>query len=154
MKIGELAKKTGCQVVTIRYYEKEGLLPEPERSEGNYRLYSEADIERLRFIRHCRHHDMKLAEIRDLLSFKDNPKPDCAWVKEMIAGHIERVNEQIASLSHLKTHLRHLLNTCPDGRQDGCGILKSLNEAATCPFCEDALCQLQADLNAQPAPVP
>ena len=63
MKIGELAKKTGCQVVTIRYYEKEGLLPEPERSEGNYRLYSEADIERLRFIRHCRHHDMKLAEI-------------------------------------------------------------------------------------------
>ena len=144
MKIGELAKKAGCQVVTIRYYEKEGLLPEPERSDSNYRIYSEADIERLRFIRHCRRHGMKLSEIRELLAFKDNPQADCSWVKGMIAGHIEGVNEQIASLVHLKAHLDNLLHTCPDDHQNGgCGILNTLNNAATCPLCEDARCQLE-----------
>ena len=56
VKIGELAKMTGCQVVTIRYYEKEGLLKRPERTERNYRLYGDEDIARLRFIRHCRQH--------------------------------------------------------------------------------------------------
>lgn len=54
MKIGELAKRTGCPVETIRYYEREGLLPEPARSEGNYRQYTLAHVERLSFIRHCR----------------------------------------------------------------------------------------------------
>ena len=63
VKIGELAKMTGCQVVTIRYYEKEGLLKRPERTERNYRLYGEEDMARLRFIRHCRQHGMSLDEI-------------------------------------------------------------------------------------------
>lgn len=152
MKIGELAKKTGCQVVTIRYYEKEGLLPEPGRTDANYRVYGEADTERLHFIRHCRHHGMKLAEIRELLAFKDHPRADCSWVKEMIAGHIERVSGQIASLNHLKTHLEHLLAACPDGRKDGCGILKSLHEAATCPFCEDGRCHIQQPAVRQESP--
>lgn len=66
IKIGELAKRTGCEVVTIRYYEKEGLLPEPARSDGNFRLYGAAHVERLRFIRHCRSLDMSLSEIRTL----------------------------------------------------------------------------------------
>lgn len=54
MKIGELAKATDCAVETIRYYERENLLPEPARSEGNYRLYTQAHVERLTFIRNCR----------------------------------------------------------------------------------------------------
>ncbi|WP_300882315.1 MerR family transcriptional regulator, partial [uncultured Desulfovibrio sp.] len=69
VKIGELAKMTGCEVVTIRYYEKEGLLKKPERTEGNYRIYEDDDIARLRFIRHCRQHGMSLSEIRALLAF-------------------------------------------------------------------------------------
>ena len=73
VKIGELAKMTGCQVVTIRYYEKEGLLSEPDRTGANYRLYGDKEIERLHFILHCRHHGMKLSEIRDLLAYKDIP---------------------------------------------------------------------------------
>ena len=60
IRIGELAQRTGCEVVTVRFYEKEGLLPAPARSSGNYRLYSEAHIERLQFIRHCRSLDMSL----------------------------------------------------------------------------------------------
>ncbi len=73
MKIGELAKLTDCQVETIRYYEKENLLPEPARSEGNYRLYTQAHVERLTFIRNCRSLDMTLEEIRSLLSLRAYP---------------------------------------------------------------------------------
>lgn len=145
MKIGELAKKTGCQVVTIRYYEKEGLLAEPERTESNYRVYGEEDIERLHFIRHCRHHGMKLSEIRELLAFKDNPKADCSWINTMIEGHIAGINKQIASLTHLKGHLEGLLKKCSGSASSGCGILKSLHDAASCPYCEDSRCGLQGD---------
>ena len=70
MKIGELAKLTDCQVETIRYYERERLLPEPARSEGNYRLYTQAHVERLTFIRNCRSLDMTLEEIRSLLNLR------------------------------------------------------------------------------------
>ena len=105
LKIGELAKLSGCQVVTIRYYEKEGLLPPPERTNSNYRLYSEGDVERLHFIRRCRLHGMNLAEIRKLLAFKDNPTVSCAWVNDLVDKHIADVESQIASLQHLKEQL-------------------------------------------------
>lgn len=143
VKIGELAKMTGCQVVTIRYYEKEGLLPEPERTGANYRLYGDEHIERLHFIRHCRHHGMKLSEIRELLAFKDNPKTDCGWINNMIEGHIANVTEQISSLTHLKGHLEELLHKCSGKHKHGCGILESLNEAETCPYCEDSRCRAE-----------
>lgn len=140
VRIGELAKMTDCQVVTIRYYEKEGLLPKPDRTGANYRLYGDKEIERLHFIRHCRHHGMKLSKIRDLLAFRDNPKADCGWINSMIKGHIANVSEQIASLSHLKAHLEDLLHKCSGGENEECGILKSLNEAESCPYCEKEGC--------------
>jgi Cd(II)/Pb(II)-responsive transcriptional regulator len=138
IKIGELAKITGCRIVTIRYYEKEGLLPKPDRTGANYRLYGDKEIERLRFIRHCRHHGLKLSEIRELLAFKDNPEMDCSWVGRLIEGHIAKVAEQIASLTHLKAHLEALLPKCSVDKKGECGILKSLNQAASCPYCEEA----------------
>ncbi len=143
VKIGELAKMTGCQVVTIRYYEKEGLLSEPDRTGANYRLYGDKEIERLHFILHCRHHGMKLSEIRDLLAYKDNPRTDCVWVNSMIEEHIASVTEQIASLTHLKGHLEGLLQKCSGGKTDGCGILKSLNEKESCPYCEGSQCRAE-----------
>lgn len=144
MKIGELAKMAGCPVVTIRFYEKEGLLLEPERTRGNYRLYRSDDIERLRFVMHCRRHDMKLSKIRELLAFKDNPKPDCGWVNTLIANHISNVEEQIESLSRLKNQLENLLHKCSGGKNDGCGILESLSSADSCPYCEDFRCRVEA----------
>ena len=131
LKIGELAKKSGCPVVTIRYYEKEGLLPEPDRSGSNYRLYDEADMERLRFIRHCRRHGMKLAEIRELLAFRDHPTRSCDWINTLVQRHIDNVEAQIASLTQLKAQLEQLLHAC--------GILESLS--APCPYCEDLRCR-------------
>ena len=73
VQIGELAKRSDCKVVTIRYYEKEGLLPEPLRSSGNYRLYDEGHLERLQFIRHCRSLDMSLEEIKTILGLRAAP---------------------------------------------------------------------------------
>ena len=88
MKIGELAKLTDCQVETIRYYEKEGLLPPPARSDGNYRLYTQAHTERLVFIRNCRSLDMTLEEIRSLLGLRDSPQDQCESVNALIDEHI------------------------------------------------------------------
>ena len=133
MKIGELAKRTGCKVVTIRYYEKEGLLGEPERTEGNYRLYGKEDLERLEFIMHCRRHGMKLDEIRKLLAFRDRPQRDCTWVTELIDAHIINVDEQIKSLEHLKWHLENLRHNCAGGHSgEECGIMQSLDGRGSC----------------------
>ena len=76
MKIGELATLTRTQVETIRYYEREGLLPAAPRSDGNYRIYGPEHAERLAFIRQCRSLDMAINEIRVLLRFKDSPSAD------------------------------------------------------------------------------
>ncbi|MCV6070998.1 MerR family transcriptional regulator, partial [Escherichia coli] len=69
MKIGELAQTAGTGVETVRFYEREGLLPLPARSSGNYRVYNGEHVDRLAFIRHCRSLDMTLDEIRVLLRF-------------------------------------------------------------------------------------
>lgn len=133
MKIGELAKKTGCKVVTIRYYEQEGLLGRPERSGANYRLYSAEDLARLEFIMHCRKHDMKLEEIKKLLAFRDNPQRDCSWVGELVDRHLAGVEAQIRSLEHLKEHLEALRRSCAGEHSGtGCGIIRSLNHKESC----------------------
>lgn len=128
MKIGELAKLTDCQVETIRYYEREGLLAAPARSEGNYRLYSEEHVERLTFIRNCRTLDMTLDEIRSLLSLRDRPQENCEGVNALIDEHIQHVNARVASLQALQEQLIELRNRCSAERGvDQCGILHQLN---------------------------
>ena len=151
LKIGELAKLSGCQVVTIRYYEKEDLLPPPERTDSNYRLYDENDVERLHFIRRCRLHGMTLAEIRDLLAFKDHPTVSCAWINDLIDKHIADVEKQIASLQHLKTHLEALRRTCAGDHTQGCGIIDSLDHGSPCACCEEAHCMLNDIRQVSPA---
>ena len=143
LKIGDLAKATGTQVVTIRYYEKEGLLLQPERTGSGYRLYSEDDVERLHFIRRCRQHGMTLAEIRDLLAFRDAPAPSCAWINELVERHIANVQEQIESLLTLKAHLEALRRSCSGDHGPDCGILDNLVHGSSCPCCEGPLCRLE-----------
>ena len=112
LKIGELAKHTGLQVETIRYYEREGLLPTPARSEGNYRLYGSSHSERLQFIRHCRSLDMTLDEIRSLLAFRDAPAESCSAVNLLLDKHIEDVAQRIRELQALQTQLDALRSRC------------------------------------------
>jgi Cd(II)/Pb(II)-responsive transcriptional regulator len=126
MKIGELAKLTDAQVETIRYYEREGLLPAPARSDGNYRLYTQTHVERLTFIRNCRSLDMTLEEIRSLLNLRDSPQDQCQSVNALIDEHIQHVNDRIASLQALQIQLLDLRQRCSDGAPDHCGILDRL----------------------------
>ena len=129
MKIGELAKATGTQVETVRYYEREGLLPKPLRTEGNYRIYGPSHIERLSFIRHCRSLDMTLDEIRALLRFKDAPAADCGDVNSLLDEHIGHVADRIEELQGLAVQLRELRSQCRTARAGAdCGILKGLSE--------------------------
>ena len=127
LKIGELAKRTDCPVVTIRYYEREGLLPAPARSEGNFRLYGAAQLERLRFIRHCRSLDMTLDEIRLLLRFRDAPEEGCGAVNVLLEEHIGHVAQRITELKALEKQLRVLRRQCRTSQAaKDCGILRSL----------------------------
>lgn len=88
MRIGELAQASLCSVETVRYYEREGLLPPPARSSGNYRLYGPGHVERLRFIRHCRSLDMSHDEMRALLAFRDSPHKGCDELNALLDEHI------------------------------------------------------------------
>ncbi|KPZ22344.1 Cd(II)/Pb(II)-responsive transcriptional regulator [Pseudomonas syringae] len=126
MKIGELAKLTDTQVETIRYYEREGLLPAPARSDGNYRLYTQAHMERLSFIRNCRSLDMTLEEIRNLLNLRDSPQDQCESVNALIDEHIEHVNARVASLQALQEQLLDLRRRCSNGTTEHCAILERL----------------------------
>jgi Cd(II)/Pb(II)-responsive transcriptional regulator len=132
MKIGELALAAQTQVETVRYYEREGLLPQAPRSEGNYRIYGAEHVERLAFVRHCRSLDMTLDEIRVLLQFKDEPHAECGAVNALLDEHIGHVATRIRELRQLERQLKALREQCA-GIQTAaqCGILDGLARSAS-----------------------
>jgi Cd(II)/Pb(II)-responsive transcriptional regulator len=132
MKIGELAQAAQTQVETIRYYEREGLLPRAPRSEGNYRMYKPEHVERLAFVRHCRSLDMTLDEIRVLLHFKDEPQAECGDVNALIDEHIGHVAARIGELRQLEKKLKALREQCAGVREaEHCGILNELVQSSS-----------------------
>ena len=131
MRIGELGKKADCLVQTVRFYESEGLLPEPARSEGNFRLYDEVHLQRLLFIRRCRAKDMTLYEIRQLLNLRDRPELGCGEVNALVDAHIAQVRTKMKELRALERELMDLRRSCDSARTSReCGILNSLAEPA------------------------
>jgi Cd(II)/Pb(II)-responsive transcriptional regulator len=135
LKIGELAQRTGCLVETIRYYEREDLVPEPIRSKGNYRLYTETDVERVQFILHCRSLDMTLEEIRRLLRFREVPNENCTEINALLDEHIGHVSNRIAELKLLQKKLKALRSLCQQTRSvKDCGILRSLGSRPKRPL--------------------
>lgn len=134
MKIGELARAAGVPVETIRYYEREGLLPRAPRTEGNYRVYGPAHIARLTFVRHCRSLDMALDEIRVLLRLRDDPAAPCDEANAVLDAHLGHVSARIRELRQLERQLKVLRAKCA-GRDDAahCGILQELARAAALP---------------------
>jgi Cd(II)/Pb(II)-responsive transcriptional regulator len=134
MKIGELAKRANCQVETVRYYEREGLLAAPSRSEGNYRLYQAQHLERLLFIRNCRTLDMTLDEVRSLLQLMDDPQQSCEQVNQLIDAHIGHVQTRVSNLQQLQQQLIALRQSCSSGHGiQQCGILQQLNKNTVGP---------------------
>ena len=129
MKIGDLARRFNVAVETIRYYERETLLPLPDRTASNYRVYGPAHVDRLRFIINCRALGMTLDEIRSLLTYHDRPTEDCGAVTRLLDDHISHVADRITELRRLGTQLRALRSACRHGKASGdCGILRSLRE--------------------------
>lgn len=131
MLIGELAKRAGCEVETIRYYEREKLFPAPPRSAAGYRHYANEHLAELNFIRHCRSLGISLAEIRKLANFRRDPSLACDEINQLIDQHIISVTQQIESLRLLEQQLHLLRERCEHESDAGhCGILQTLVQAA------------------------
>lgn len=131
MRIGELAKLTGCQPETVRFYEQRGLLPPPLRSQANYRMYDAGHAERLHFIRRCRALGMSLNEVETLLGYQDQPDRSCSGVNALVDHQLSEIERQIAELTQLRTELSSLRARCDSARPAGqCAILRELTEHA------------------------
>ena len=127
MRIGQLAQQTGVDTQTIRFYERQGLLPLPERQDNGYRTYKAGHADKLLFIRRCRSFGMSLEEIGVLQSYQEQPQQPCVAVNELLDRHIAQVRAQIASLHALENQLVTLRGCCDNERQSlDCGILSGL----------------------------
>lgn len=135
MQIKELSQATGVDVETIRYYEKQGLLPEPARRENGYRDYAVAHLERLSFIRHCRALDMPLADVSRLLGFVDAPAEHFGEVDLLVDEQLARVRARLKSMRALEKQLLQLRARCSGTHEGHCGILDELVSAAQGEAC-------------------
>ena len=126
--IGALAKATGTNIETIRYYERIGLLPQPARTAGNYRHYQPNHLARLGFIRRSRELGFSLDAIRGLLRLADEKERDCAAVDEIARAHVEEIERKIADLTALRRELRNLISQCSHGTIAQCRILDALGQ--------------------------
>lgn len=131
MRIGELAQRSDCEVETVRFYEREGLIDVPAREVNGYRTYSELHLVQLKFIRHCRSLGMGLPDVRTLRSFQTNPELACDQINLLIDGQIERIHLQVESLRQLERQLHTLRDTChANQKASECGIMRNLAQAA------------------------
>ena len=126
MKIGELATATNCHFETIRYYEKVGLLPKPERTASGYRAYRKGDIARVRFITRGRALGFSLDEIRSLLHLSESPDLACAEVDTLARRHLAEVREKLAHLQRMEAELVATVERCRGGQRATCAVLESL----------------------------
>lgn len=126
LSIGALARATGTKVETVRYYERAGLLPAPARTEGNYRAYRRAHLDRLSFIRRARELGFSLDEVRELLRLSDRPDQPCEEVDRIARGHLAEVERKIAGLAALGDELRRLVGQCRHGTIAECRVIEAL----------------------------
>lgn len=131
--IGDLSRRTGVKVPTIRYYEQTGLMATPDRSEGNQRRYEKSDLERLAFIRHGRDLGLSIEAIRDLITLSAHPERPCADADRIAAGHLADVRERIARLRRLEAELARIVAACDGNHTLGdCQVIRSLADHGRC----------------------
>ena len=129
--IGELARVAEVPTSTLRYYERAGLLAPTGRTRGNYRVYDEPSIERLRFIRAARETGLTIQDIATLLDLRDGATVPCAEIQTLIETRLMRVNGQLRDLDHVREVLESSLALCRDSEATGrCEVLEDLNAAA------------------------
>ena len=127
LPIGALSKQTGCNIETIRYYEKAGLLPVPARSPAGYRRYGSTHLKRLTFIRRARALGFSIEEVRKLLKLADERKRPCAEVRGVAGVHLKDVQAKIADLRAMEHVLRETVAKCASGRSPDCPLIESLS---------------------------
>ena len=126
--IGKVASRTGCSIETIRYYEKEGLVPSPARSAGGHRLYTERLVERLIFIRRARELGFSMLEIKQLFSIVDGEFVSCVRVKEIADNHLADISSKISDLTKMQSVLTELSTQCSGRDVPECPIIDALQE--------------------------
>ena len=126
LSIGELGRRTHCKVQTIRWYEEVGLLPAPARSGGGRRLYGQAHLARLDFIRHAREFGFSLDAVRSLLALADRPDRCCEEAHALASAHLAAVEEKLCRLASLRAELARMTDACRGGFAADCRILETL----------------------------
>jgi len=124
--IGQLARATGTKAETIRYYERIGIMPEPARSGGNYRTYSEQHLRRLAFVRRSRDLGFTLEQVRELLRLADRPNQPCHEADAIARAHLAAVERKISDLRRLAAELRHVSSQCAGGAISQCRVIEAL----------------------------
>ncbi len=126
VSIGALSRRTGCNVETIRYYERIRLMPPPSRTAGGHRSYGSVQQRRLGFIRRCRELGFSIEEIRVLLGLVDGGDYTCGEVKAVTDRHIDDVRRKIADLNKLKRTLEKIGAACAGGKVPQCPVIDAL----------------------------
>ena len=129
LTIGALSKRTDCNIETIRYYERIDILPPPPRSAGGFRLYGEAHLRRLTFVRRSRQLGFTLKEIRNLLALVDGSDHTCAEVKDLTLDHIGEIRRKVADLRRMERVLKEMAAHCDGGTVPECPIVDALFQA-------------------------
>ena len=127
LSIGQVGKATGTKVETIRYYEGIGLLPKPDRTSGNYRLYAGEHVHRLAFIRRARELGFAIEDVRELLDLAGHRERPCAGIDRIAARHLAVIEAKIATLKRLRGELRDTLAACAGGRIAECRVVQALS---------------------------
>ncbi|QRM44634.1 helix-turn-helix domain-containing protein [Rhizobium sp. BG4] len=126
LTIGDLSRRTGVKIPTIRYYEEMGLLSHAERSEGNQRRYTKQERERLSFIRHARELGMTIEAIRDLLEMSRHPDMPCSEVDRIALGQLATVKQKIERLRKLEVELERIASHRHEGAIRDCYVIQAL----------------------------
>ena len=123
---GEVSKRAGCHIETVRYYERIGLLPPPPRSKGGHRIYSRDHLKRLNFICRSRELGFTLKQVRDLLRLVDGGSYTCAEVKALTLDHVVEVRRKVADLRRMARVLKEMAARCEGGTVPDCPIIDAL----------------------------
>lgn len=126
MQRAELARRAGCNLETIRYYEKAGVLPEPPRTQSGYRSYDATHERRLKFVLRARELGFSLDEIRALLRLVDERDQRCAEARDLAAAHLKDVQSKIADLRRMERVLKDMVAQCADGTTPECPLIEAL----------------------------
>lgn len=129
LTIGAVAKRVGVAIDTIRYYEREGLLPEPQRRASGYRSYGEGTVSQLRFIRRAKDLGFTLEEIRELLTLSTDRQRGVKAVKQRAQKRLAAIEQRIVDLQRVRDGLAQLVESCPGhGKPEDCPILRALSD--------------------------